>query len=311
MKIRTSIIHEATPLRIHAILKTLQREGHVITNEGDADIWFVDCIWPDKIEQSTIDELLIFEGKIVLMSLGDLNMFRLDHLPSQLIDKVSAFCKIQWARDLTVYDQRILSKMVTIHPFLIGNLPQPLIKKPKVCFFGLPTGAKDTEDNLRIRACRILKNQPWFTGGIVGQESYGIDPRDISGIEIGYRPRNFYLRTMNKSLLSLCMPGNSPLTYRMFESLGVGSAVVSCCLDDTKWLNRMEPGTHYFAVKPDLSDLLETCEQAIHNEVQTHKIAAAGYTLHQNYYAIQSDGGLSDNIWQDILAQFSSVGIIF
>lgn len=311
MKIRISIIHEATPLRIHAILKTLRREGHVITNESDADIWFVDCIWPDKIEQSVIDELLIFEGKIVLMSLGDLNMFRLDHLPSQLIDKVSAFCKIQWSHDLTIYDKRILSKMITIHPFLVGNLLQPLRKKPQACFFGLPTGANNTEDNLRIRACRILKNQPWFVGGIVGQEGYGVNPRNISGIETGYRPRSFYLRTINQSLLSLCMPGNSPLTYRLFESLGVGSAVVSCCLEDVDWLNRMEPGIHYFAVKPDLSDLLEICERAINDTTQVHKIATAGHALHQNYYGIQSDGSLSDNIWGNIKAQFSSLGIIF
>lgn len=311
MKIRISIIHEATPLRIHATLKTLRQEGHVITNESDADIWFVDCIWPDKIEQSVIDELLIFEGKIVLISLGDLNMFRLDHLPSQLIDKVSAFCKIQWSHDLTIYDKRILSKMITIHPFLVGNLLQPLRKKPQACFFGLPTGANNTEDNLRIRACRILKNQPWFIGGIVGQEGYGVNPRDISGIEIGHRPRSFYLRTINQSLLSLCMPGNSPLTYRLFESLGVGSAVVSCCLEDVDWLNRMEPNVHYFAVEPDLSNLLEICERAMNDTTQAHKIAAAGYALHQDYYKIQSDGSLSYNMWNDIKTQFSSVGIIF
>ena len=310
MKVRATIIHEATPLRIQAIFKSLEKLGHIMTTNKDADIWFVDCIWPDKIEQSTIDELLVFEGKIVLISLGDLNMFRLDSLPSQLINKVDAFCKIQWSHDLTIYDPRILPKMVTIHPFLMGNLPKPLVKKPKACFFGLPTGAKDTKDNLRIRACRILKNQPWFIGGIVGQEGYGIDSRNISGIEVGHRPRSFYIRTINQSLLSLCMPGNSPLTYRLFESLGVGSAVVSCCLDDTRWLNRTKPGVHYLSVKPDLSNLLEVCEQAINNEALTHKIAKAGYSLHTSYYEIQQDGGLSDNMWQDIKTQFTSLGIM-
>lgn len=310
MRIRTSMIHQATPLRMEALLKTFQRKGHVITNRGDADIWFVDCIWPHVIESLTIDEMIAFKGQIILISLGDLNIFNLYGLPDELIDKIAAFVKIQWDHNFTIYDPRVLAKTVTVHPFLIGGLPQPSTKKPKVCFFGLPTGAKDTESNLRIRACRILKNQPWFVGGIVGQED-GAKPRDISGIEIGHRPRNFYLRTMNQSLLSLCLPGNSPLTYRMFESLGVGSAVVSCCLQDVRWLNRMEPDTHYFAVKPDLSDLLEICEQAIRDDTQTLKIAAAGHALHRDYYAIQPDGGLSDNIWEDINAQFDNLGIVF
>lgn len=311
MKIRISTIHKATPLRIEAILKTLQREGHVITDRNDVDIWFVDCMWPHAIERHLIDEMMFaFHGHIVLVSLGDLNIFKLDGLPEELIHKTSAFAKIQWDHDLTIYDPRILAKMVTVHPFLIGGLPQPSTKKPKVCFFGLPTGAENTEDNLRIRACHILKDQPWFIGGVVGQEG-GANLRDISGIEIGHRPRHFYLRTMNQSLLSLCMPGNSPLTYRMFESLGVGSAVVSCCLQDVRWLNRMNPGIHYFAVKPDLSDLLEICERAIRDDTQARKIAAAGYALHRDYYAIQSDGGLSDNIWEDIKTQFANLGVTF
>lgn len=310
MKIRLLSIHRSTPLRMDAILKTLIRNGHSLVNDNEADVWFIDCIWPHKIEQSIIEEMIAFKGQIILISLGDWNIFKLDGLPDELINKVTAFAKIQWDHDLTIYDPRIIAKRITVHPFLIGGLPQPIIKKPKVCFFGLPTGTEDAKNNLRIQACRILKDQPWFVGGIVGQEP-GANPRDIAGIEIGHRPRNFYLNTINQSLLSLCMPGNSPLTYRMFESLGVGSAVVSCCLEDVKWLNYMEPGVHYFVVKQDLSDLLVVCKRAINNNTQAHQIAAAGYALYQDYYAIQQDGGLSDNIWQDIKTQFINIGIEF
>lgn len=310
MKIRTLMIHKSTPLRMEAILRTFQRERHTITNSGDADVWFVDCIWPHALDQFIVDEMLAFRGKIVLISLGDMNIFKLNGLPDELINKVAAFAKIQWDKDTTIYDPRILSKTITVHPFLVSGLPHPLTKKLKACFFGLPTGAENANNNLRIRACHILKEQPWFIGGIVGQEG-GADSRDISGIEIGHRPRSFYLRTINQSLLSLCMPGNSPLTYRMFESLGVGSAVVSCCLEDIKWLNNMEPNIHYFMVKPDLSDLLEICERAIQDNTQAREIAEAGHALYLEYYFLQKDGGLSNNIWQDIKSQFNSVGIIF
>jgi hypothetical protein len=73
----------------------------------------------------------------------------------------------------------------------------------------------------------------------------------------------------------------------------------------------MEPGIHYFAVKPDLSDLLETCEKAVRDNTQAKQIALAGYSLHEDYYAIQPDGGLSNNMWSDIKAQFFDLGIIF
>jgi len=309
MKIRVSMIHQATSPRMEAFIRTLMRNGHRVSKTGEADIWFVDCIWPHKITQQTIDEMIAYKGKIVLLSLGDLNIFKLDGLPDELVDRVSAFAKIQWENDLTSYDLRVVNRMVTFYPFLIGGLPRPSDLEPIVSFFGLPTGAGKTEDNLRVRACRIMKDQPWFVGGLVGQEC-GAYPRDITGLETTALPRGEYLRIMSKSLMSLCLPGNSPLTYRMFESLGVGSAVVSCCLEDVRWLNRMEPGVHYFAVEPDLSDLMEICEKAVYDNTQAKKIALAGYALHNDYYAIQPDGGLSSNMWEDIRTQFDDLGII-
>jgi len=310
MKIRTLSVHQATPLRIDSLLRTLIRYGHTISNDKNADVWFVDCIWPHAINKATIDELLSFKGKIIFISLGDLNIFKFTGLPDCLIDKASGFAKIQWSRDTSIYDTRVVNKMITVHPFLIGGLPTPGDKKPRACFFGLPSGAEKTEDNLRIKACRILKSYPWFTGGIVGQEN-GAKQRDIGGIEIGHRPRDFYLRTINQCMLSICMPGNSPLTYRMFESLGVASAVISCCLEDIVWLNRMIPDKHYFVVEPDLSNLIEVCQHALNNSAKTQKIAQNGYNLYKDYYALQFDGGLSENLWFDIKNQFDRLGIKF
>jgi len=304
------MIHQAIPLRMDALLRTLIRRGHTIANDDTADVWFVDCIWPHKIYPATIDQMLSFGGKIVLVSLGDLNIFNIDGLPDELIQKVSAFAKIQWDNDTSIYDSRIIGKSVTIHPFLVSHLPQPTTKKHRVCFLGLPTGAENAEDNLRIRACRILKKQPWFIGGIVGQEG-GATPRDISGIEVGELSRNMYLRSINRSLISLCMPGNSPLTYRLFESLGVCSAVISCRLDSVRWLNRMNPNEHYLLVKDDLSDLLEVCERAVTEPQDTVEIAKTGHDLYQQYYSIMPDRGLTDHMSYDICCQFGECGIHF
>lgn len=309
MKIRTLIIHKSTPYRIEAILKTLQRKGHTITNGDDADIWFVDCIWPHKIGAYAIEKMIAFKGQIVLMSLGDLNIFKLDGLPNELTDKIAGFAKIQWDHNTTIYYPRILAKAITVHPFLIGGLPQPTDKNPQACFFGLPTGEQDAKNNLRIRACHIFKNQPWFVGGIVGQEE-GAKQRNIEGIEVGHRPRQFYLRTINASLLSICMPGNSPLTYRMFESLGVGSAVVSCDLSSVAWLNKMVPGQHYLRVEDDLSDLVEVCQWGIDNPTHILRLANRGYDLYNTYYRLLPDGSMTDAMWQDISDQFKRLGIL-
>jgi hypothetical protein len=195
-----------------------------------------------------------------------------------------------------------------MQPFLIGGLPEPSInKKPIISFYGLPTGDLKTEKNLRIRACQILKDKPWFQGGIIGQEPGA--QRDITGIEIGRRPRPFYLSSINKSLLSLCMPGNSVLTYRHFESMGMKSCIVTCCLDQFQWLNKMIPGEHYLDVSPDLSNLTEICEQALKDQETTLRIAQNGYDLYNEYYRLLPDGSMTDAMWTDIEKQWKQMGI--
>lgn len=316
MKIRATIIHVSTPLRMRPIAATLARYGHSFTDQKikDADLWLVDCMHPHKIDDATIDELINFRGQIMLVSLGDWSSFNTQMegrgLPDEIIDKAVAFAKIQWTHDISDYDPRIVGKQIVMQPFLIGGLPGPVLfntKKPIASFFGLPTGDLETENNLRIRACRLLKNKSWFDGGIVGQEPGA--RRDISGIETGQRNRTFYLHSMNKSILSLCMPGNSVLTYRHFESLGMRSCVVTCCLDKFRWLNRMVPGEHYLEVAPDLSNLVEVCEQALADKITTQQISENGYDLYKEYYELLDDGGMTEAMWQDISQQWNEVGI--
>lgn len=314
MKIRVTSIHISTPLRMQPLAATLMRHGHTFTDQKiqNADLWLVDCMWPHKIDEETIEELLKFRGQIMLISLGDWHTFNLTMegkgLPDEIIDKAIAFAKIQWTHDVDDYEPRIAGKQVVMQPFLVRGLNEPdEIKKPIVSFYGLPTGNLDTKKNLRIRACRILKGKPWFDGGIVGQEPGA--QRDISGIETGHRPRPFYLNSINKSLVSLCMPGNSVLTYRHFESMGMKSCIVTCCLDRFQWLNRMIPGYHYLDVKPDLSNLIEVCEQAFDDIPKTQQIASNGYKLYNEYYRLMPDGSMTDEMWNDIAQQWRQMGV--
>jgi len=314
MKIRATIIHASTPLRMRPIIATLVRHGHIFTDRQitDADLWLVDCMWPHKIDDTTVEELIQFRGQIMLVSLGDWSSFNTHMegrgLPDEVIDKAIAFAKIQWTHKDTDYDSRITGKQVVMQPFLVDGLKNPSIdKKPIISFYGLPTGNLKTEDNLRIRACHMLKDKSWFRGGIIGQEPGA--QRNITGIEAGQRPRSFYLNSINGSLLSLCMPGNSILTYRHFESMGMQSCVVTCCLDQFRWLNRMIPKQHYLDVRPDLSDLEEICERAFSDRKTTLRIAKNGYNLYNEYYRLLPDGGMTEAMWNDIVQQWRQVGV--
>jgi hypothetical protein len=296
------------------IAATLKRYGHIFTDQKipDADLWLVDCMWPHKIDDATIEELIKFRGQIMLVSLGDWSSFNTHMegrgLPDEIIDKAVGFAKIQWTHNITDYDPRIIGKQIMMQPFLIGGLKKPSQnKKSIISFYGLPTGDLKTEKNLRIKACRILKNKPWFHGGIVGQEPGA--QRDISGIETGVRPRSFYLDSINRSLLSLCMPGNSVLTYRHFESMGMQSCIVTCCLNQFQWLNRMVPGEHYIDILPDLSNLEEVCEKALKDSKNAQRIAKNGYDLYNEYYRLRPDGGMTDLMWVDILDQWKQIGV--
>ncbi len=313
MKVRATIIHVSTPLRMAPLAATLKRHGHTFTDQPipDADLWLVDSMHPHKIDDKTIEELISFGGQIVLTSMGDWSSFNTQMegrgLPDEILDKTIAFAKIQWDNK-GEYDYHLFCKKVTMQPFLIGNLQEPKKeKKSTVSFYGLPTGDLETENNLRIKACRILKEKSWFQGGIVGQEPGA--HRDISGIETGKRPRPFYLSSINRSMLSLCMPGNSVLTYRHFESLGMKSCVITCCLNKFRWLNRMIPGEHYIDVLPDLSNLVEVCEKALIDKQTTSQIADNGYKLYYDYYRLLPDGGMTEAMWEDIAKQLRDLGI--
>jgi len=316
MKIKTFTFHPSARLRMAILEPTLIRHGHSIVNSlSEADLCILDVMHVHDVPADVMDSVCNFGGKIALSSLGDWNLFRLTtndvSIPDELIEKASAFLKVQWSCDDSIYDSRITNKRITVQPFLIGGIPAPTstyMKKPVISFYGLPTGHLDVEKNTRILACRTLKNHPAFRGGITGQEP-GAIRNGISDIVISSRPRPIYLNNLNTSLISLCLPGNSPLSYRHFESLGVGSCVMSCDLNNCKWLNRMTPGIDYYEVKSDLSDLLVVCDLALSDIARTREIAMNGYALYQDYYRLQPDNSMTDNMWNDILLQFHRCGI--
>ena len=71
----------------------------------------------------------------------------------------------------------------------------------------------------------------------------------------------------------------------------------------------MVPDHHYLDVSPDLSNLVETCEEAIRDQKTTLQIAKNGYDLYKEYYQLLPDGGMTDLMWGDIVQQLRKVGV--
>lgn len=82
------------------------------------------------------------------------------------------------------------------------------------------------------------------------------------------------LREMAASTVCLDLPGQGPLCYRLVEGLAMG-----CCVVAPPYQVRLpvmlEPGVHYVACAPDLSDLAEACYRCISEPTLAERIGLA------------------------------------
>lgn len=107
--------------------------------------------------------------------------------------------------------------------------------------------------------------------------------RDIHFLGAGRRVRySRFLRESASARLSLDLPGNGSFTFRLPETLGLGSCLVAPRYP-TILHERLEPGVHYVPIADDLSDLLDTCRYYLSHESERAKIAAAGRDYFDRY----------------------------
>jgi len=312
MKIGICGQHLATINRSRELFRTMIKAGHQIVpyNSQDVDILIAGALPPQEHTRPYVQMIMGYDGPLFLSSLDDGTKFKTDNLPEALLDRCRGFIQMFWASDWN------RNRQIIINPFIRQIPITPLLsKKPQICFYGLATGP--VKNNIRIETCRILKKYPWFKGGIVGNPP-GAQPRDWADVAIQSLPHNKFLQATNESRGTLALPGYNPLTYRFFEALATKSVAITYGLDewdktgnrnDFRWLNLLEPGVHYVAIKPDLSDLVAQCEQILSDNRYATSIAEAGYKRYCHYYHLNPDGTLSNTMWKDIKTQFTSLGI--
>jgi len=112
---------------------------------------------------------------------------------------------------------------------------------------------------LRRRAVELLSSAP-----------------DIHFLGAGRRVRySRFLRESASARLCLDLPGNGPFTFRLPETLGLGSCLIAPRYV-TRLQEKLEPGVHYVAIADDLSDLLDVCRYYLAHESERAAIARAG-----------------------------------
>ncbi|MDZ7720039.1 MAG: glycosyltransferase [Balneolaceae bacterium] len=81
-----------------------------------------------------------------------------------------------------------------------------------------------------------------------------------------------YLKELQRSKISVEVPGFGVLSYRLFESMALG-AVVICKKIPITFPNPMIDGVHFVQIKPDLSDLVKKCNMLLEDESLRHFIS--------------------------------------
>jgi hypothetical protein len=141
-----------------------------------------------------------------------------------------------------------------------------------------------------------------FGGGIYGNRDRGTTPP--TDVQSPRYTTTSHWRALHRAAFSLALPGNSPITYRLIESLAAGALCFSPPLDRVLWLSGgLRAGEHYVALRDDVEDLTERVAYFTDHREEAARIAGAGHAHYERYFR---RAGLTHApaLIADFLAQF-------
>ena len=118
----------------------------------------------------------------------------------------------------------------------------------------------------------------------------------------------------DKTLFSLCLPGNSLWTYRHLDSMRSKCAVISFRLNRSgcsKWLYSDKLEDEFFYVEDDLSNLEEVCENVLSHSEESKLKAEYGHNIYKNFFEMNPDKTFKLSVWFELKEEFEKRGIYF
>lgn len=254
----------------------------------DADVWFVAPFdhrtpWPAGEVGRVVSR---YRGTLIDFSKDDALEIQDGCYPGDVRARVDYWCRVAYRED---YEgpEHARGKLACLPPFLPKTIRRTCrpsrwsARKDAVLFVGALTGSVDPDQNLRIRALRILRASGIpFAGGLYPNSDNRnlVVPEDVRGERC---QRYGHYRALHRIRYGLALPGNNPLTYRFFECLAAGCLCFSTDLGRYRWLNgSLAADVHYASVNEDLSNLADRIEAFRNDPAEAAAIAAAG---HQEY----------------------------
>lgn len=328
-------------VRVKHFINTLRSRGHIVEvqNYGcgtpDADMWIFDYLYgTDNCLNDNRENIAAYEsqfhsfkGKLALMCINDgcnLHTSIMSDKLKKRLDCIISFLRYpaNHPHSRGMYDKIVLIPRYTVD--YERRAIQP--KENKIFFVGRLTGGDMFGGaNWRVEAFKKIYANAFlrtnFNGWLQSTDNKirvgaGRCNDDYNKTIIGTSPRVLsheqYNQYLDKMLISLCLPGNTNLGYRHFQSIVCRSAVISSRMenDPGEWLYQTAFNDSFYFVHDDLSNLEMVMEYALHNTQETILREQIGWDRYMQYYELLPTNVYQEHICSALIQTFIDVGIM-
>lgn len=329
-------------IRARHFINTLRSRGHVVEVQEyghgipDADMWIFDYLYGtsnyftyNKENIASYEsQFFEFKGKLALMCIGDgCNLHPSAIISDKLQKRIDCIISFLRYPENHIHSRGVYSKIVLIPRYTVNyerRAPQP--KENKIFFVGrLTGGVMFGGANWRVEAFKKIYANEFLRSNFTGwlqsinsrilvdankcNDEYN---RTIIGTSPTVLSHEEYNQRLDKTLISLCLPGNTNLGYRHFQSIICKSTVISFQMenDPGEWLYQTAFNDSFYFVNDDLSNLEMVMEYSLLNTQETILRQQIGWDRYLQYYELLPTNIYQKHICNALMEKFNEVGIM-
>jgi hypothetical protein len=291
----------ATPLELPGTLGAEQaREvvasfGYDVTDQGllprvdPAAVWLLGVPSPGQVwSDGLIERARTHTGPLLMFQADDAPDLNWRGLPPPIAARAHRVVRNHWPSASWTGSQPArgwLPPMMRPIPAVVGpplSARLPLSARTGSVFWGSPSHPS------RRELVRMMHTSGLpFAGGIVPDSPV--------------LTRAAYDQALASARICLAPWGAHPVTYRFFEGLAAGCLVLAASLRSTTFLDGgLEPGVHYVALEPSLSDLTVKVAYYLEHLDEAQAVADRGAAHYARHLGPEKAGDLSEWMWQAV-----------